>query len=244
MDIKTKVITISAREKGESDKLVTFFSLDNGLIDAIVKGARKQGAKLSACTFSFVLSEVVLAEKNGFYTLTQCDVIEPFFELSQDFELFEYASACLEFLRNMSRGNIDTHPVFVLLLQTLKNLCYGHGTPKLNFLKFAFELLGMSGYKLNLDLAEKIIVDKGHIYINLENGQFISSYAEYMIVAKVGSVGLEFLQSLFDTNITEIDNILEDIKDEKIIDVVFSWARVLCENLMGTKFRSFFNIEI
>lgn len=239
MDVKTKVITIASREKGESDKLVTFFSLDLGLIDVVVKGARKQGAKLSACTFSFALSEVVLVEKNGFYTLTQCDVIESFFELTHDIDVYEYASACLELLKNMSRGNIDTQPVFVLLLQTLKNLCYNHGTPKLNFLKFAFELVGMSGYKLNLVLAEKIILEKGHVFINLENGQFLSSYAEYMIVAKVGSVGLKFLQNLFGKLITDIDSVLETISDKKIIDVVFSWARVLCENLMGGKFRSF-----
>ena len=68
---------MASKEKGDSDKLVTFFSADHGVISATVKGVRKQGAKLSACTFSFAFSEVVLAEKSGFYTVTACDLIEP-----------------------------------------------------------------------------------------------------------------------------------------------------------------------
>ena len=111
---------MASKEKGDSDKLVTFFSADHGVISATVKGVRKQGAKLSACTFSFAFSEVVLAEKSGFYTVTACDLIEPFFELSSNFDAFEFASACLELTRNLSHGNIEPLPVFVLLLQTLK----------------------------------------------------------------------------------------------------------------------------
>ena len=34
--------------------------------------------------------------------------------------------------------------------------------------------------------------------------------------------------------------ISESYKDNKIVDVVFDWAKVLCENLMGAKFKSFF----
>jgi len=240
LDVKTKVITLFARDKGEADKLVTFFSCDLGVLQATVKGARKHGAKLSACTFSFALSDVVLAEKGGFYTVTACDLIEPFFEISEDIDCFEYASASLELTNNMLRGNIDTQPVFILLLQTLKNFCYKHGDNKIVFLKYLFDIIGMSGYKLNLHLAEKLILEKGYTYINLENGQFITSYSDYMVVHKVGSEGLVFLENLANTQASSIEELSKNFQDNKIVDVVFSWARVLGENIMGGKFRSFF----
>ena len=124
MDKKTKVIVFGSKDKGENDKLVTFFSADLGLIQATVKGVKKLGAKLSSCTFSFAFSEVVLAEKSGFYTVTASDTIEPFFEITSNFDAFEYASACLELTNYLSHGNIETQPVFILLLQTLKSMCY------------------------------------------------------------------------------------------------------------------------
>ena len=244
MEIKTKVITLGARDKGEADKLVTFFSLENGVIQATVRGARKHGAKLSACTFSFALSDIVLAEKSGFYTVTACDLIEPFFEISNNIEIYEYASACLELTNNLLQGNTDTQPIFILLLQTLKNFCYNHGNIKIVFLKFLFEILSMSGYKLNLNQAKSLLEKHEQIYINLENGQFIELYQEYMVVHKVGTMGLNFLSELYSVNASNIEDITQKFNDNRIVDVVFSWARVLAENIMGAKFKSFFTIDL
>ena len=244
MDIKTKVITLSAKEKGEADKLVTFFSTDFGVISATVKGARKQGAKLSACTFSFAFSEVVLVEKSGFYTVTACDLIEPFFEISSDFDSFEKASACLELTSYLSHGNIEPQPVFILLLQTLKNMCYKHGDGKVIFLNYLFDMIGFAGYRLNLSLAEKLIASKGYAFINLENGQIISSFTPEMLTAKITPSELELLKDLTVVSVSDIEELSLKYKGNRDVDIVFSWGKVLSENLMGHKYKSFFDIDL
>lgn len=244
MEIKTKVITLGAREKGEADKLVTFFSLDHGVISATVKGVRKAGAKLSSCTFSFAFSEVVLAEKSGFYTVTACDTLEPFFEISANIETFEYASACLELTQKLLHGNIETQPVFILLLQTLKSMCYGHGNIKIIFLNYLFDMISIAGYKINLTLANKLIQEKGHCYINLESGQIISACSIDMNVAKIDKDTLIMLQDLSNVSSSDLEMLSIKYKQNKVIDLTFVWAKVLCENLMGYKFKSFLTIDL
>ena len=244
MEIKTKVITISAREKGEADKLVTFFSLDHGIISATVKGVRKQGAKLNACTFSFAFSEVVLAEKSGFYTVTSCDTLEPFFEISENIETFEYASACLELTYNLIHGNIDTEPVFVLLLKTLKSFCFNHGNNCIIFLNYLFDIISSSGYKLNINLAKKLVLEKCYAFINLENGQIISSHTPEMNVAKIDSNSLSLIEDLAVVSSKDLEELSTRYKNNKIVSLVFSWSKNLAENIMGAKFKSFFLIDL
>lgn len=244
MEIKTKVIVLNSKDKGEADKLVTFFSSDLGVFQATVKGVKKTGAKLSACTFSFAFLDVVLVEKNGFYTITACDLIEPFFELTQDLDNFEYAGACLEIVLNLSHGNLENQKIFILLLQVLKNLCFNHGFKKIIFVKFMFEMLSLSGYALDLKKAHALINELGYCYVNLENGQFLKNYTNNMVYAKFGEAGLQFLNNVCDCNVVNFEEISERYKDDKIVNVVFSWFKVLMENIMGKKFSSFFIIDL
>jgi len=112
------------------------------------------------------------------------------------------------------------------------------------FLNYLFDMIGFSGYKLNLKLAESIIKSKGHAFINLENGQIISSYSPEMLVAKITPIQLKILNDLTIVSVSDIENLSIKYKDNKDLDLIFNWAKVLAENLMGHKFKSFLTIDL
>ena len=174
MDIKTKAITISAVDKGEADKIVHLFSVDFGNISATVRGVKKQGAKLASCCFQFAFSEIVLAEKNGYYTVTSCELIEPFVELYSNLDKFEIASAILEVARELNKGSIDYSELFVLSLEALKLLAFEEKvSTSLIWLKYIMSSLSLSGYKINVDFCSSCLSkaqELERLFIDFETG--------------------------------------------------------------------------
>ena len=61
MEKKVNGIVIRAVSYGESDKILTIYTLEEGLVSARIKGVKKAGAKLKACSEPFCFAEFVLA---------------------------------------------------------------------------------------------------------------------------------------------------------------------------------------
>lgn len=239
MEQKTHVITLSSTQKGEADKLVRLFSSDLGMINATVKGARKQGSKLGCCTFTFALSEVVLNEKGGFYTVIAADLVESFKELSADIEKFEYASAIAEALEHFSRGDLEPNKFFVLTLQTYKLMAFSKLSEKLIFMKFLLEILKLSGYALDFDLAGEIISEQGEVYLDL-SGQFMRERKEPCLV--INNKALGFLHAVEQKNISGFDKDVKEGYDLKLEEHCLDQMIMLVEGLMNKKFKSIFRI--
>ena len=67
-EIKTKGIVIKAQDYKDSDRIITIFSAELGLISARVRGVKKDKAKLAFATQPFALIEFMLVKSGNFYT--------------------------------------------------------------------------------------------------------------------------------------------------------------------------------
>jgi len=71
-----------ARAFRGTGRMVTFYTRERGRVEAAAQGIGKPGSTLSAAVEPFTLSTLFLVEGRGADRLTQCRVIEPFYELS------------------------------------------------------------------------------------------------------------------------------------------------------------------
>lgn len=150
-EIKTKGIVISAKDYLDSDKIVTIFSLDFGLIHARLRGVKKSGAKLAFACQLFALIEFILVKKNNFYSIINATSIDQFFDITADFDNYIFMLACLEVVQKTIKENDPDEDMFVLLLKTFKLVCYEHISPMIAFIKFMLEAMNLLGFKIELE---------------------------------------------------------------------------------------------
>lgn len=150
-EIKTKGIVIKAIDYKDSDKIVTIFSADLGLIRARVRGVKKAKAKLAFAVQPFAFIEFMLAAKGGFYTVINATSIDQFFNITLDFDNYVFMLGCLEVCEKTVKENDVQNELFLLLLNSLKEVCYS-GTNSMNiFIKFMIESLKILGFNLELE---------------------------------------------------------------------------------------------
>lgn len=147
-EIKTKGIVIKAVDYKDSDKIVTIFSADFGLIKARVRGVKKAKAKLAFAVQPFALIEFMLAEKGGFYTVINATSIDQFFNITFDFDNYIFMLGALEVCEKTVKQNSPEPKLFMLLLNSLKEVCYNETNSMNVFIKFMIEALRVLGFNL------------------------------------------------------------------------------------------------
>ena len=150
-EIKVKGIVIKADDYKDSDKLVTIFSAEKGLFKARVRGVKKNKAKLAFAVQPFAFVEFMLTERDGFYTVINATSIDQFFAITSDFDNYIFMLACLEIVQKTVKENENQVELFLLLLNSLKIVCYEEVSSMLVFIKFVIEALRLLGFSLTLD---------------------------------------------------------------------------------------------
>lgn len=244
MEIKTNAITISSTDKKESDKLVRLFSLDNGIIDVTAKGVKKQGAKLAGITFTFAFSEVVLAEGKSGFVVTGVNIIEPFFEISTDYDKYKLASLGLEILSNMMFGAREFHEAFMATLEFLKLIAFSSSDMKLVLTKYILEILKITGYDIDVSRCFSCLKPASKIerlFIDLENGSVCCEEHKQIrnIYYELDQITYKLILSLKKVCLEELDG--RQMKDESIsVDDVLKMLIQIIENISGKKLHSAF----
>jgi len=151
-EIKVKGIVIKALDYKDSDKIVTIFSAEMGLIKARARGVKKDKAKLAFAVQPFAFVEFQLIRKGGFYTITNATSIDQFFNVTLDFDNYIFMMACLEVCEKTIKENDINTELFLLLLNSLKLVCYSNVSAMVVFIKFMFEALKYLGFAMELSI--------------------------------------------------------------------------------------------
>ncbi|MDO4289093.1 MAG: DNA repair protein RecO [Eubacterium sp.] len=96
--VKTRALVIRERPFQEQDKIITLFTEQEGKVQAIAKGVRRNKSALVAATQLFSYSEFVYYPGKNFANINQASLIEAFYPLRQDLMKMSLASYILELL--------------------------------------------------------------------------------------------------------------------------------------------------
>ena len=171
MELKVDALVVRTADYGESDRMLTLFSLQNGKISAAAKGVRKAGAKLRFAAQPFCFAEYVLAHKGERYTMISASGTDGFYELRQDIGKF-YAAASLAGLCDaVLPEGIVNEELFLRAVNVLKEMCEGDAA--LALISFFIKLMELSGYMLDLSAcAECGAVLEGKVFFDVAGGCF------------------------------------------------------------------------
>ncbi len=150
MDEKYNAICVYSVNWRESDKLIKLFTLENGMVDCVIRGAKSPKSKWHFAKEPFCFAEYVLTERNGKKALKEANEIDSFYNIRTDVDKFYAASAILEFIRNFVLDGIGAYELFLITINSLKAI-ENSDYPNVALLKFFIPALKEVGYQIELD---------------------------------------------------------------------------------------------
>jgi DNA repair protein RecO (recombination protein O) len=152
MKTRTEAVIISSMGLGEADKLVTFYSLDRGLLKGVAKNARKSFRRFGAGLESFTHVRLYLYEREHqeLARIEAADIISQHPRISGDLIRAAAGSVMLDFARELSPPGERNAQVFLLLMQVIHLLDAGEEPLGLLCI-FTIKFLSLLGYQPKLD---------------------------------------------------------------------------------------------
>ena len=195
---RTQVIILSRRDFGESDRLLTLLTPDQGKIRAIAKGARKPSAKVSGHVELFARSDVVIHKGRNLDILSQAELLEPYLGLREDLGRGAYASYVAELLDRFTADEADEGgDLFSLLDLTLTRIADA-ADPRLAVRYFELHLLDLVGFRpeLNECVVSRASLQPERQFFSYEEGGVVSRAAAPRLSSRLLELDVDTLKLL------------------------------------------------
>lgn len=153
-EIEVTGIVLNSIKHGEKDRLVKIFSVELGAITGILKGVESSNAKHKFACQPFCFARFDMAKSGDYFVIKQVDLIDSFFDLTENYSAFALCSSMLEICNVLLKPNIISEDLFLFLIKSIESIVYSGLSEKLVSLKFYLELLNIIGYKPNFEYCD------------------------------------------------------------------------------------------
>ena len=137
---------------GEADKLVTFFSLDRGILKGVAKNARKSFRRFGAGLEAFTCCRLQLHEREHqeLLRIESADIITQSSRICEDLTRSAAGAVMLELVKELAPVGERNSSAFLLLAHTIQLLNAGED-PSFLLRIFEIKFLSLLGYQPKLD---------------------------------------------------------------------------------------------
>lgn len=148
---RTQGFILQKTDRGETDRLFTFYTKDFGKLDLLARAERKIKSKLRGGLELFYLSEVEFIQGKAQKTLTDAILLNSFQGLRKDLKKLSVAKRISNVLLRVVKGQEPDEKMWQLLEEAFEKLENWKGD-KVNILYhyFLWNLLSILGYQMDL----------------------------------------------------------------------------------------------
>lgn len=155
----------------DNDKMLSLFTLENGIVSACLRGAKKPDSKFAFAGEPFCFCEYVLSEKDGRRTVKEATQIDGFYNLRFDVDSFAAASSVAEFVNAFMLDGMKSYELFLAVINSYKLMAEGSVNPRIVLICFYLKALGYVGYELNFDCCSRCGCEiGGRVFFDFDGG--------------------------------------------------------------------------
>ena len=170
--IKVKAMVLSSIDYKEKDKLVTLFTIENGVMQAIMKSVKSDKAKMRFAKEPFCFGEYLIAMPSKI--ITNVEIEDNFYVLTKDIDKFYLACAILETVKTVVVAGEKNVELFIETLKAIGAIAYGNVNDKYVLTKFLLSVFKGMGYTLSLNKCSTCGQPfSGKRYLNLDYGEVV-----------------------------------------------------------------------
>lgn len=146
---RVEAIVLKHADFGEADRLVTLFTLQEGKLRAVAKGARKPGSRKGGHLEPFTRVSLLLGKGREIPIVEQAEAVELNSELTSNLEALGYAAYVVELVDKFNGDHDENRGVYRLTRDTLQRLARGEDL-QLSVRFFEVKLLEHMGFRPQL----------------------------------------------------------------------------------------------
>lgn len=146
----TEGLVIKEMNVGESDRLVTLFTRDYGIIKAFASGAKNIKSKKGAATSLLTYSSFTILNKKGTNRIYEATAISQFFSMGSDLTVLSLSQYFCELGLTFGEENVENKELLRLILNSLHFLTKEKRFPTLIKAITEFRIASTSGYMPSL----------------------------------------------------------------------------------------------
>ena len=208
----TEGIVLKQFDLGEADKIITFFTRDQGKLRAVAKGVRKSKSPISGLVLPFSYNQINIYRGRSLDRINQIKNIYPFSPLREDLLKMAYASFMAELVERVGMENDPNQPLFSLLLSSFHQLLKLEQGISFIDLFFKIKVLNIIGFKPQLAkcvLCAKPVTTSSQNYFNIKQGGIIcaSCSSRENDYTQITGEAAEILKSLFNSGFGSFKNL-------------------------------------
>lgn len=115
-------LVIGAKPHRDQDAIISILTPNQGVVSAMVPGAKKHSSRLASMATPPILADMVLTDSKGFYYLKEGETVESFRGLYDSFDALTCASHVLEVIRDTAIDAESCQAIYPLALYILYDL--------------------------------------------------------------------------------------------------------------------------
>ncbi len=169
MTTEVKGLVIRTTDIKESDRLITIFTEECGVVSALARGARSLKSRQMASTMQFCYSSFVLYKRGEYYSIKETELIESFYGIRSSIEGLALAAYIAEILSDIAVAEAERD-----LLRLSLNSLYAIAESKapLDKIKAAFEIRAAAiiGFMPNILACSRCGERGGSFYFDIMGG--------------------------------------------------------------------------
>jgi DNA repair protein RecO (recombination protein O) len=146
---RVEAVVLRHSNWGEADRILTLFTLEQGKLRAIAKGARKPRSRKAGHLEPFMRSSLLLARGRDLLIVTQAEIIDTHQPMRDDLLLSTHAYYVGELLDRFTYEEGENPTLYRLLADTLKRLSTS-ANPDLVVRYYEVRLLDLVGFRPQL----------------------------------------------------------------------------------------------
>ena len=192
MLINVKGIVIRSVNISESDKLITIFTEEKGVLTAVANGSRTLKSRYLAATQLFCYSNYVLYKKGDKFWVKEVELIESFFDLRYKIERAALATYVCDVINYVAMADVPDVPLLRLTLNTI--FATSKEKHSLKKIKAAFELraAAMLGFSPDIYSCAKCGKEHSDFYLDIMNGIITCSDCKNSSVQTLDAMNEEY----------------------------------------------------
>ncbi len=220
--IHTDGLVIKENHIGESDRLITVLTRNEGVVHSFATGARKITGKSMSATQLLCFSDFVFTRKKDTYRVTEAEAVEVFFDLRNDIEKLSLAQYFCELAGALAPVEEPAEEYLRLILNSLKFLADNRLPPAQIKAVFELYILSLSGYMPDLSECPECGKEKNLCFDMSEGQVFCQEHASVGAIQLSDSVlsAMRFITmsefskifffSLPDEALNDLENVCEN----------------------------------
>lgn len=150
VQIQTQGLIIREQTIGESDRLVTILTRDQGVLRAFARRAKSMKDSKHSATQLLCYSRLNIYEGRDKYIINDAFPIEVFFDLRKDIGSLSLAQYFCELAMEVAPEGVESQDFLRLVLNGLHFLCKGEKPPALIKAVVELRMLALAGFMPNL----------------------------------------------------------------------------------------------